>query len=445
MQTATNNLPKLLIVDEQANNVQQLSQIFSDDYQVSAATSGRQALDFCLTQQPDLILLDVMTSDIDSQTVCRQLKDNVLTQNIPVIFISTHNDPDQEAACLALGAVDFIVRPFNTAVIKARVRTHILLKQTFGLEKELGRQLVNVLSNAEQTNRELASLLKYTEAILLNSPLAMGVYAETGECINANEAYGQLVGSTREGVMAQNFRQIRTWKTTGLLDTVLTALASDEIQCCEVQTTTTFGKAIWVECQILPVVLNEQKHLLIQFSDLTAHKRLEHELRHHAFHDALTQLPNRRLLIDRLKKALHAAKRHKKSLAVLFLDLNRFKQLNDTHGHDVGDLLLIEVAERLLGQVRETDTVSRLGGDEFVVLLEDLDENLEIANENVARITEKIQDALNEPYIFGEVTHHGSASIGVKLVEKDEHNPEEILKAADAAMYAVKKARPTSR
>ena len=109
------------------------SQIFSDDYQSAQQRSGRQALDFCLTQQPDLILLDVMTSEHRQPDglppAQRQCADTKYSGN----FHFTHNDPDQEAACLALGAVDFIVRPFNTAVIKARVRTHILLKQTFSL------------------------------------------------------------------------------------------------------------------------------------------------------------------------------------------------------------------------------------------------------------------------------------------------------------------------
>jgi diguanylate cyclase (GGDEF)-like protein/PAS domain S-box-containing protein len=437
-------LPKLLIVDDQAINIQTLYQIFSEDYQVFKATSGQKALDLCATQAPDLILLDVMMPDMDGHEVCRRLKANALTQDIPVIFTTAQNSPDDEAAGLALGAVDFITKPINAAVIKARVRTHILLRQTLCHEKDLWRQLVDVLSKAEAANQELVSLLKFNETIILTSPLAMGVYADTGECIIANEAFAQLVGATREALMAQNFRQIESWKNSGLLDAALTALNYGSMQRCEIQLTTSFGKALWAECQILPVVLNNQNHLLIQFTDLTEHKDLEIELRRHAFHDALTQLPNRRLLLDRLTQALHSAKRHGKTLAVLFLDLNRFKQLNDTHGHEAGDLLLIEVARRLLSKVRECDTVARLGGDEFVVLLENLDADTEVANTHVAQITSKIRLALSEEYVFGEIRHHSSASIGIKLIDKGNGEPEDILKAADAAMYAAKKSGSAS-
>jgi diguanylate cyclase (GGDEF)-like protein/PAS domain S-box-containing protein len=437
-------LPKLLIVDDQAINIQTLYQIFSEDYQVFKATSGQKALDLCATQAPDLILLDVMMPEMDGHEVCRRLKANPLTQDIPVIFTTAQNSPDDEAAGLALGAVDFITKPINAAVIKARVRTHVLLRQTLCHEKDLWRQLVDVLSKAEAANHELASLLKFNETIILTSPLPMGVYADTGECIIANEAFAKLVGATREALMAQNFYRIENWKGSGLLDAVLTALTYGSIQRCEIQITTSFGKSLYAECQIRPVVLNNQNHLLMQFTDLTEHKDLEIELRRHAFHDALTQLPNRRLLLDRLTQALHSAKRHGKTLAVLFLDLNRFKQLNDTHGHEAGDLLLIEVARRLLSQVRECDTVARLGGDEFVVLLENLDADPEVANTHVAQIASKIRLALSEEYVFGEIRHHSSASIGIKLINEGNGEPEDILKAADAAMYAAKKSCSTS-
>lgn len=432
-------LPKLLIVDDQAINIQTLYQVFSEDYQVFKAITGQKALDFCAAQAPDLILLDVMMPDMDSHEICRRLKANALTQDIPVIFITAQNDPDDEAAGLALGAVDFITMPINAAVIKARVRAHILLRQTLGHEKDLWRQLVDVLSKAEAVNRELASLLKFNETIILTSPLPMSVYAETGECTTANEALAKLAGTSREALLAQNFYHVKSWKDSGLLDTALAALTDESIQRSEIRMTTSAGKALWAECQIQPVILNNRKHLLVQLTDLTERKHLEIELRCHAFHDALTQLPNRRLLLDRLAQGLHNAKRHDKGLAVLFLDLNRFKQLNDTHGHDVGDLLLIEVARRLLGSVRECDTVARLGGDEFVVLLENLDPDPATASSHIEQITAKIREALSMEYFLGELRHRCSASIGIKFTNAGESTPEDILKAADAAMYAAKK------
>ncbi|MEW6505886.1 MAG: GGDEF domain-containing protein [Chloroflexota bacterium] len=183
-----------------------------------------------------------------------------------------------------------------------------------------------------------------------------------------------------------------------------------------------------------------EAHLLIRFIDLTERKRMEDELRHRAFHDSLTRLPNRRLLLDRMEQALRNSQRHNSHLAVLFLDLNKFKQLNDAYGHDVGDKMLIEVSMRLKQSVRDTDTVTRLGGDEFVVLLEGLGAEEEKATKYAHAVADKLRAALSEVYVFGDIRHHASASIGVKLFIGNEGDPDQILKEADEAMYLSKKA-----
>jgi len=173
--------------------------------------------------------------------------------------------------------------------------------------------------------------------------------------------------------------------------------------------------------------------------DVTERKRMEKELRNFAFSDALTQLPNRRQLMDRLKHALHVCKRHYSYGAVLFLDLNKFKLLNDTYGHDVGDQLLIEVAKRLKYLTRDTDTVARLGGDEFVVLLEDIDKDASKAAQHAAHVLEKIRLSLADEYVLGSIRHHGTASIGFTLFSGADTDLEQIIKNADAAMYESKK------
>lgn len=173
--------------------------------------------------------------------------------------------------------------------------------------------------------------------------------------------------------------------------------------------------------------------------DITERRRMEQELASFAFNDALTKLPNRRLLLDRLNQAIHSSKRQNSYGAVLYLDLNRFKILNDTHGHEAGDQLLIEVARRLTQVTRDTDTVARLGGDEFVVLLEDLGSDAGKAAEYACVVSKKIAQALAEEYVLGEIRHCGSASTGVSLFLGDEIAPDQIVKNADAAMYEVKR------
>jgi diguanylate cyclase (GGDEF)-like protein len=178
-----------------------------------------------------------------------------------------------------------------------------------------------------------------------------------------------------------------------------------------------------------------------------ARKQLEDQVRHMAFHDALTKLPNRRMLHDRLHLAMATSKRSNRYGALLFLDLDHFKALNDRHGHDAGDLLLRQVADRLKACVRETDTVARMGGDEFVVLLGDLSEDRERSTELAENVAEKIRTALSEPYFLAikqnssddhVVAHRCTASIGLALFLDLESDQESILSRADSAMYLAK-------
>ena len=166
----------------------------------------------------------------------------------------------------------------------------------------------------------------------------------------------------------------------------------------------------------------------------------ENEIKQLAFYDSLTNLPNRRLLLDRLEHALTMSARTGRRGALLFLDLDYFKNLNDTHGHFMGDLLLQQVAERLLSCVRESDTVARLGGDEFVVMLEDLSEDRLEAMRQVEILGEKIVTALNRPYQLNALQHNCSTSVGVAMFGEDGNSHEVLLKNADVAMYQAKKA-----
>ena len=181
-------------------------------------------------------------------------------------------------------------------------------------------------------------------------------------------------------------------------------------------------------------------HYVGTLTDITLRKAAEDEIKHLAFYDPLTRLPNRRLLLDRLQQALASSVRSGRKGALLFIDLDNFKTLNDTLGHDVGDLLLQAVAGRLISCVREGDTVARLGGDEFVVMLEDLSENLREAAGQTEGVGEKILGALNERYLLAGHQHRSTPSIGVTLFGDQRETIEELLKRADLAMYQAKAA-----
>ncbi len=197
---------------------------------------------------------------------------------------------------------------------------------------------------------------------------------------------------------------------------------------------------IWTLASYMPMQYKGEDAVLGWFYDITNLKLAEEKIRRLALHDPLTGLPNRQLLLDRLHQALVSSTRSNSNGAVLFIDLDNFKSLNDTLGHAMGDILLQQVARRLTASVREVDTVARLGGDEFVVMLEDLSGQSLKAAEQAEAVGEKILATLGKLYQLDGREFRSSASIGTTIFSGDEQNSEELLKQADIAMYQAKRA-----
>jgi diguanylate cyclase (GGDEF)-like protein/PAS domain S-box-containing protein len=261
--------------------------------------------------------------------------------------------------------------------------------------------------------------------------------------LRVNQAFTKITGYTAEDVIGKNPRLL----SSGRQDAGFYAAMWECIQL-----TGSWDGEIWnrrKNGEIFPEYLTITavkdtdgiiSHYIATLTDITARKKAEHEIERLAFYDPLTGLPNRRLLFDRLKLILASSYRNGQIGALLFIDLDNFKTLNDTLGHDMGDLLLQQVANRLSSCVREVDTVVRLGGDEFVVMLEDLGEPAIGAALQAEVVGNKILTALNRPYRLANYDYRSTPSIGATLFNGQDRNIDELLKQADVAMYQAKEA-----
>jgi len=287
-------------------------------------------------------------------------------------------------------------------------------------------------------------------AIAFESQAGMIVTDPNGVIVRVNRAFTRLTGYSAEEAIGQTPALLRSGRhDTGFYQRMWATIKKKGFWQGEMWNRRKNGKtyAEWLTITAVAKPGGQITHYIGTFSDITQNSEAEAEIHRLAYYDPLTQLPNRRLLHDRLAQALASSGRSPRHGAVLFLDLDNFKTLNDTRGHAVGDQLLIEVARRLQTTLREgdtvsrlADTVSRLGGDEFVLVLEDLSEATEEAAVQARLVGEKLRDALALPYDLSNGEFHCTASFGVTLFHGHDDSIESLLKQADLALYQAKNA-----
>ncbi len=294
---------------------------------------------------------------------------------------------------------------------------------------------ITMRKQAELEMRVAATAFETHEAILITDAQA--------NIIRVNSAFTEITGFTAEEVLGKN----PSLMSSGRQDKAFYAemwrqLLENGTWAGEIWDRRKSGE-IYPKWMTITAVKDERgatTQYVAIFSDITERKKAEEEIRNLAFYDPLTHLPNRRLFLERLHTALAASARYDDYGAVLFIDLDRFKVLNDTCGHDYGDLLLIEVAARIKACVREMDTVSRFGGDEFVVLLESISSDRLETSRKAGLVAEKIRAMLSRPYLLKDHEHVSTPSIGIALYHRNEESLDELLKYADIAMYRSKEA-----
>jgi diguanylate cyclase (GGDEF)-like protein/PAS domain S-box-containing protein len=303
------------------------------------------------------------------------------------------------------------------------------------------RQAQEALLQSEALAKQSLEELKY-QKYALDKHAIVAVTDVKGRITYANDKFSEISGYTIEELIGQDHAILNSgYHPKGFFKEMYRVVASGQVWHDEVCNRAKDGTLYWVDTTIAPFLGDDgkpQSYISIR-TDITQRKAAEDKSNYLALYDTLTNLPNRRLLLDRLNQALAAAARSVRNGALLFLDLDHFKTLNDTLGHDVGDLLLQQVAERLTACVREGDTVARLGGDEFVVILEGLSEHDVEAATQAEVIGEKILAKFVQPYQFKGYEYHITSSIGITLFGKNNLKSDELLKQADIAMYQAKK------
>jgi diguanylate cyclase (GGDEF)-like protein/PAS domain S-box-containing protein len=436
---------RILVVDDTPSNLRLLINLLKQHaYVVHPATSGQAAFRFLETTLPDLILLDVMMPGMDGYQVCERLKAEPRTRDIPVVFISAADQPLNKVRAFSSGGVDYIVKPFEAEEVLARIETHIALHRLqHDLELRVSERTAELQESNARLNAEIDQRQRVEAALrerearirrLVESDI-IGVYfwQREGQISEANDAFLKLTGYTHDELGSLTVRGMTPSEYCDADERAL-AQAADRGSFAPYE-----KELLHKDKRHVPVLVGGARFEdscdegVAFVLDLTERKRAEEFISHMAHHDTLTGLPNRALLRDRMHRAMAQAHRNGSLVAVVFIDLDHFKHINDSLGHGVGDRLLVAAATRLQRCLREGDSVARLGGDEFVILLPALEHG-----DDAALVAQKALYALNQPFFIDDNELQIGGSIGISLYPTDGLDVESLMRAADTAMYHAK-------
>lgn len=307
-------------------------------------------------------------------------------------------------------------------------------------------QLLDVVELSLAKRRAVELALRKSEEhlrqIIDHLPVMIGARNIAGYYLFANKALANELGYTPDQMRNLHVRQLLKHSVFDI-DTMLqndyrVIRNNEELDVIEERFVTATGKQLFLQTHIMPLAFYDEKVALIVSVDITERKNAQAKMEFMAHHDALTGLPNRLQLVERLEHEVRRAARHGYFGAVLFIDLDQFKTINDSLGHPVGDRVLEVVAQRLQQSVREEDLVARLSGDEFVVVLTVLDQDIETAALRAGEISEKIRSIISQPYVYDDMELRVTCSVGVVVYPDKNNSVHELLRYADTAMYQVK-------
>jgi two-component system, cell cycle response regulator len=442
---------RVLVVDDILPNVKLLEAKLSNEYyDVLTATSGAEALRKIEQDSPDIVLLDVMMPGMDGFEVCKRVKDNPALAHIPIVMVTALTDNEDKVRGLEAGADDFLSKPVNDMALMARVRSLVRLKMTID-EWRARETTATQLGVAESTSVmkepvENARILVIEDQTFEADKIADTLHLDNDTVIPVDSGITAMEYAGQHDfdliIVSLNLKKedglrlcshLRSNERTRATPILMMATESD-------MTKIAHGLEIGAHDYILrPIDRNE---LLARARTQVRRKRFQARLKANyevslsmALTDALTGLYNRRYLEVYLQKLLQKNFESKKKLCVLMLDIDKFKSINDTHGHGVGDEVLKTFAFRLQDSLRSFDLVARLGGEEFVVILPDITDDM------AQFVSERLRRSIADKPIKCTIPDGAlnvSTSIGGYIVEHGEHTVKDVLEHADKMLYEAK-------
>ncbi|CAA6603459.1 PAC domain protein [Rhodospirillaceae bacterium LM-1] len=380
-------------------------------FDISHAPSLAEAVERLAEVSPDVILLDLSLPDsYGLETVKRILE--LSPPKAAVVVLSGLDDEELALEAVKQGAQDYLVKGRSDGDVLRRAIRYAIERQ------------------------RIEEAMRLSEAVFKNVDTGIFVTDPSGTIIRINPAFTRITGYENDEIIGQTSGILKSGvQDDNFYDEMWDRLRDVGHWEGEIWNRRKTGNIYpeWLRIDAVQDAVGRLTNYVATFTDITFRKEIENQLRLQATHDTLTGLPNRYLFTDRLLHALAQADRATQKAALLFVDLDGFKEVNDCYGHAAGDQLLIEVAQRLQALVRASDTVARLAGDEFTLILSGV-----IKSQDARIVAEKVVETLSKPFKLKECEASVSASVGIALYPDDATDSDKLLIAADAAMYAIK-------
>ena len=365
--------------------------------EVYMAHNGKDGLELYYTKKPDVIITDIAMPVMDGLKMSGKIRES--DHDTPIIINSAFSDVHLFIEAINNDVNDYILKPTNTEkLIESLYKNakYTLMARAINSHQKMMQSILDEINDP-------IFLLELDYSISIINKTAQKMLNEHKCFDNSNVSKEELF-----------YKAIKE-KT----------IQKEEIICKD-----TFKKTHYFEILYKPILENEKVYSVLKIlHDITEHKILENELSHKANHDKLTNLPNRASLYELMNEEI----KNNKNFALFFIDLDNFKSVNDTYGHDIGDNLLIDVSKRIKRVLKESDFVARLGGDEFCVVIKNISDR-----DIIAKIAQKINKTISTPFILNEQKINTTCSIGISLYPQDAKNLQKLIKNADSAMYQTK-------